>query len=399
MTDELRWNQLATATKTLMWSEPFYGIFLSMLNKNWVDKITARVVLEGINLGLELGREFWDELPPKHKEGLVKHELLHVCFEHLTNYSVQRKENAELLGIAMDLEVNSYIEDDMLPSGGCTVDSFPELNLKRRGGTLYYYEELKRSQNKSPNLQKMIAAMKQGQSTVVIQINEDSKELNTPDHNFMDDLSEANKELVTSQMKHLINEVVEQVQKSRGTIPGEVEELIKKLNAFTPPIFDWKAYLRRFVGGAFDTETKKSRRKLNPRYPDEAAIKIKFKKRILISIDTSGSVSTEELQKFLNEMHFIQRSGVAIEVLQCDAIVRDVTKFDHRADFKVYGRGGTDFQPVIDYYNDNYRDYCCMIFFTDGECYAPTKSIGKMLWVVTGSRNENLIGPQIVIER
>lgn len=72
---------LAKASKELMLKEPFYGLLLMGLNKVWDKKLivnntpTAGVTLKGINYELRIHPEFWEELKPLHKIGVLKHEL------------------------------------------------------------------------------------------------------------------------------------------------------------------------------------------------------------------------------------------------------------------------------------------------------------------------------------
>ena len=63
-----------------------------------------------------------------------------------------------------------------------------------------------------------------------------------------DELSEAEKKLVQKQIEHQLKETAEQTEKKRGNIPGELAELIGRLRHVEPAKFDWKGYLRRFVG-------------------------------------------------------------------------------------------------------------------------------------------------------
>lgn len=394
-------ESLAKACKDLMLKEPFYGMFLLMLNKKWSERVgTAGVSLQGINYQLEISEEFWNELNAEHQIGLLKHELLHIAFFHLTEYSSLT--NRDIANIAMDLEINQYIDAANLPPGGMVISMFPELNLSPKKGTHYYYEELmKGKQNKScPNLNQMLDGMGQGQMQVTVQVKGKDQQAQLPDHSSwseIEQLSEAAQKLVNKQVEHILKEVAEQVEKSRGTIPGEFAEILKKINQKEEPKFDWRGYLRRFNGGSTKVYTKKTRRKYNKRYDENPGLKIKPKRHILVAIDTSGSVSNDELKEFLGEMYHIQKTGTDITIVQADTAISKIEKFNHREDFKVYGRGGTDFQPVIDYYNSNTNKYTCLMYFTDGEAPAPTRAKGRMLWVLSSKSkiNKDLVGPQI----
>lgn len=385
-----------------MLEEPFYGMFLIMLNKRWQNKLpTAGVSLQGINYQLDINPDFWDKLSKKHKRGLLKHELLHIGFFHLTDF--QHLTDHQLANIAMDLEINQYIAQEYLPDGGMTLDKFPELNLEVKKGTQYYYDKLTQGKKKGncPNLNKVLEGMSQGQIEVTVTVGDDGEvKVNLPDHSGwgeMETLPEATQKLIRKQTEHILKEVAEQVQKSQGNIPGEFAEILSNINKTEPPKFDWRGYLRRFSGGSTKIYTKKVRRKFNKRYEENPGLKIKPRRHILFAIDTSGSVSTNELNECVQELYHIHKTGTEITVVQADTAISNISKFNHRADFKVHGRGGTCFQPVIDYYNENTHKYTCLIYFTDGEAPAPTPARGRMLWVLSSKSelNPDLVGPQI----
>ena len=100
---------------------------------------------------------------------------------------------------------------------------------------------------------------------------------------------------------------------------------------------------------------KKLRRKFNKRYSANPGLKIKFKNNILVGVDTSGSVSNDELKEFMNELAHMHKTGHEITVAQCDTQINSVEKFNPRKDWSIKGRGGTLFQPVIDLFNEKKR--------------------------------------------
>jgi len=297
----------------------------------------------------------------------------------------------------MDLEINQYINPDWLPEGGCTLDAFSELKLEPRKGTFYYYEKLL-EQADTQSMVAVNAAIGKGEKKADLP-NGNSVDLPTHDWDSEDsNLDEATKRLLKAQTERLIDQIVEQTSKSRGTIPGEISEILKRLKEIEPPKFDWKGYMRRFVGKSIKIYTKKSRRKFNKRLPDFPGLKIKKQKHVLVAIDTSASVSTKELQIFLSEIHHIFKTGSDITIIQCDTAISYIGKFDPKKDFNVHGRGGTDFNPVIDYYNENCNKYSCMFYLTDGEAPAPENCKNNVLWVLTEQSKFNNELPGSVIQ-
>ena len=363
-------DNLARAGKTLILKEPFYGLFLIGLNKTFRKDIpTAGVSKHGIGVQLAVNPEFFDNLNDLHRIGLLKHELLHISFGHLVMRD--RFPNKKLFNIAADLEINQYIDSDHLPEGGITMDMFKDLNLEPRAGTTYYYEKLDEA-DKNGQCQTL--------QSLLDQMDGDSQYDHKTWDEF-DELTEADKKLVQKQIEHQLKETAEQTEKRRGNIPGELAELISKLRTIEPPSFDWKGYLRRFVGNSSVSYTKKLRRKYNKRYVENPGLKIKFKNNILVGVDTSGSVSNSELKEFMNELTHMHKTGHKITVAQCDTQINSVEEFNPRKDWEIKGRGGTDFQPVIDLFNKKKGVYTALIYLTDGEAYTPEDCPKNTLWV------------------
>tara|TARA_R110002020_G_scaffold335596_1_gene550773 strand:+ start:11016 stop:12185 length:1170 start_codon:yes stop_codon:yes gene_type:complete len=380
-------DALARTSKSLILVEPFYGLFLIGLNKKFrTDIPTAGVSKHGIGVQLAVNPEFFQGLSEDHREGLLKHELLHISFGHLVTRDLYS--DHKLFNIAADLEINQYICSNKLPEGGLTLNSFPELNLPRRAGTDKYYELLEEAckSGTSPSLESVLDEMN-GESPY--------------DHKTwdeFDDLSEADKKLIQKQIEHQLKETADQTEKRRGTIPGELAELIESLRHIEPPKFDWRGYLRRFVGNSSIVYTKKMRRKYNKRYSENPGLKIKFKNHILVGVDTSGSVSTAELKEFWNELCHMHKTGHKITVAQCDSQFQGVKEFNPRHDWEVKGRGGTDFQPVVDHFNENKRNYTALIYCTDGEAPSPEDCPKNTLWCLSSCSGDNDELPGLVIK-
>ena len=378
---------LARASKSLILDEPYYGLFLIGLNKQIRKDIpTAGVSKNGIGVQLSINPGFFTNLNEKQRIGLLKHELLHVSFGHITMRD--RFSNHKLFNIAADLEINQYIAVDQLPEGGLTLDMFPELNLPAKAGTTKYYELLEQEQNSGscPTLDSLLD-----------QMDGDSQYCHGTWKEF-EDLTEAEQKLVEKQVQHQMKETAEQTEKRRGNIPGELADLISRLRNIEPPKFDWKGYLRRFVGNSSVSYTKKLRRKYNKRYVENPGLKIKFKNNILVGVDTSGSVSNDELKEFMNELVHMHKTGHKITVAQCDTRLNSVEEFNPRKDWEIKGRGGTSFQPVIDHFNERKGRYTALIYLTDGEAYTPENCPHNTLWVHSSRCNINQDLPGLKIQ-
>ena len=377
---------VSRTTKTLIFSEPFYGLFLIGLNKEYITTIpTAGVSKRNIGVQLSINPEFFTELSEDHRYGLIKHEILHISFGHMVMRDLYS--DKKLFNIAADLEINQYIANYHLPEGGLMLSSFPELNLPERAGTKTYYDLLQQAKEDGtcPSLDNLMSQM------------DGNSQYCHAGWEEIEDLSEADKKLLQKQIEHQIKESAEQTQKKHGTVPGELAELINRLLNIEPPKFDWKGYLRRFVGNSSVVYTKKLRRKYNKRYSANPGLKIKFKNHILVGVDTSGSVNSEELKEFFSELTHMHKTGHKITVAQCDTQLKSVKEFSPNKDWEIHGRGGTSFQPVIDHYNEKKGRYTALVYLTDGEAYAPEDCPKNTLWVHSSvsSINEELPGLKI----
>ena len=386
------YDEVVKHSKKLMFDEPFYGLMLIGLNKELSNQIeTACVSRDTINTKLMVNPEFWATLDEQTKTGVLKHELLHIAFFHLLNLDSFPDHN--LHNVAADLEINQYIQDAYKGEKweGLEIHKAPfaELNLEPKQGTKYYYSKLQEEIQNNP----------EGELAQFIEGMDPMHEL----WKQFDGLSEAEKKLVAKQIDHQLKEIANQIEKNRGTIPGELKDYVLSLFETVEATLDWKAYLRRFNGMSQKILTKKTRRKPSRRYPSNPALKVKPKKRTLVAIDTSGSVNNDELLEFFNEIYHMFKTGTEITVVECDAKIQREYEYKGKLEeIKVSGRGGTDFEPVMVYLKEHQNKFQNLIYFTDGECGVPeTKPMKPILWVHSSRSkiNEELPGAKIKITR
>lgn len=111
----------------------------------------------------------------------------------------------------------------------------------------------------------------------------------------------------------------------------------------------------------------------------------------VIVLDTSYSVSSTIIEKFLHETFTILRETDSffvrnnIRIIQCDDRVRydeQITDINHiervLSSFTMIGGGGTDFRPAFDYVSEllesgQLKNLCGLIYFTDGKGIFPVK--------------------------
>lgn len=120
-------------------------------------------------------------------------------------------------------------------------------------------------------------------------------------------------------------------------------------------------------------------------------MEVKRIREFVVAIDTSGSVSGELVQTFLQKTYNIIKSTesffskINIHIIQCDADIQQDVKITSQEEFddyikkmKLHGFGGTDFRPVFRYVDDlikhhEFTNLKGLIYFTDGWGDFPSK--------------------------
>jgi predicted metal-dependent peptidase len=95
------------------------------------------------------------------------------------------------------------------------------------------------------------------------------------------------------------------------------------------------------------------------------------------------------------------KTGVDVTIIQCDVVIKSITQYKGKFDsMAIHGRGGTEFDPVLEYYNNNLKKYTSLIYFTDGECSTSVKPKAPILWVLSerSHMNDSLPGKIIKLE-
>ena len=193
---------------------------------------------------------------------------------------------------------------------------------------------------------------------------------------------------------------LETFSKDRGDAAGS---LVQNLGEVNREKYDYTAFLKKFavVGEAmkinddeFDYVFYTYGLKLYKKMPLIEPLEYKDVKRIrefAIVIDTSGSVSGELVQTFINKTYKILKntesffSKINLYIIQCDADVQEAVKITSQDEFddyiknmKLHGFGGTDFRPAFELVNDLVKSgelarLKGIIYFTDGWGIFPEK--------------------------
>ena len=200
------------------------------------------------------------------------------------------------------------------------------------------------------------------------------------EHDVMDESDEM--------AKQAIEDAIENAKvRSWGNMSGSAVDRLREL--IKPAKLPWKVLLRRFLSSfVYDhgphVENTWSRRNRRG-YPLPGSRKLN--NRIVIAVDTSGSISNDELNSFFAEIEKIVKDTGQIIMVQCDTQIVDVHNNYKRGDYKkiqIRGRGGTIVQPVFDWMKENGYQKFPVVYFTDGWFSYDFNTYGiNTLWIVT----------------
>ncbi|MCA9140522.1 MAG: hypothetical protein KDB00_27310 [Planctomycetales bacterium] len=173
-----------------------------------------------------------------------------------------------------------------------------------------------------------------------------------------------------------------------GTIGAAVKE---QLLAALQPKLDYRGVLRNFRQSVLSVRRRLTRMKPSRRYGfAQMGSRYEFTTKLLFAVDVSGSMGSRDLEVGFSIVSRFFRYGVeSIDVIWFDDSVRcdPLTLRRARKAFKVTGRGGTDFRPVINYI-DEHRDYDGLIVFTDGYAPVPPKPKNRRTRILWLFKNE-----------
>ena len=189
-----------------------------------------------------------------------------------------------------------------------------------------------------------------------------------------------------------INSQILKAQKNNewGSLSGNLQQMIE---ASLIVKMDYRRILSSFRASILSQKRELTRTRPNRRYGfDFMGSRYKFTTKLLIAVDVSGSISDEKLSHFFSVINRFFKYGIKnIDVIQFDYAITSPLMSLKKAKKNVLitGRGGTSFQPPLDFYNAQ-KEYDGLIVFTDGYAEIPRLSTyRRILWVLTNEHTYN----------
>lgn len=335
-----------------------------------------------VNFKIVIGKKFHDDLDVFSLAGLIEHELLHIVLSHLTldHFKVIAKKNMTALNIAMDAVINDLGDiisqkDKLHPhlQGAVFMDRL-RVELKdnslsiRTHTTIDIYNLIRKHLDE--NKQKQM-----GDSAFDEHLQGD---VDGMDEAMQDAIGQV---LEQADIKKNMEKLIEKKAGKSSEMQQIFTELVAKRNNMS-----FKKAVNMFLTSNKSIETKSSWKKLSKRFPNQKG-KVRTKtQKILLALDVSGSMMSEEI---LKKIHSVITEATKNEY-NVDLIFGDTKKLgeykniDSKFDFaKIVGGGGTELGFIFE---TKFEDYDGAVILTDGYFeheQVPVKLKSKLLFLLT----------------
>lgn len=331
-----------------------YGVFYANIFYNVNRVLDNKMETAGVGMSptgkltLTYNQDFINKFDANVNITLLKHEAAHIVYKHITRAkldNINDKLNFQAQNIAMDVVINQFLNQDHIKTlNGITLEKFsetikkhnPNVEVKKNQTWEYYYDLMKTNLPKT-EIPKLGSGM-------------DSHEGFGQSNQETEGISE-------SFANAIIDDIISKaINSAAGNVPSYVKEnfMVSK-----NPQLPWQQIIKQFVGDSLRISETNSRTIRNRRYGLIYPGKKKdYKAKILVGIDTSGSMSNEMIEKCLSEIYGIYKTqnNLDLDIVECDAVIQDVFTYTGKNSFKISGRGGTQYQPIFEHAKNNKYD-------------------------------------------
>ena len=342
-------DKLETAKAKLMLEHPYFGSIATALNFEKNDNIES---FKSDGSHFEYNDEYLETLTINELEFTLANASMHYALSHKN-----RINNREgwLWQLATDYAINSMlIKNNMHPP--------QKINLDSRFDGLYAEE---------------IYAILESEIDDKEHTNQEEKS----HKGEKEQVSSADTESIDEEFLNKVNQKI----KKQGELPKDFKRLFPELFADS---IDWRAELHRYL----NIHAKEDYQFFPPnkKYIHQGFALPSLKSellKIVVAIDTSGSIDTKLLAMFFAHFQAIMESfkSYEIDLIECDAKIQEHHIFypGDTIEYKAVGGGGTDFRPVFEYVDRHISDVQLLIYFTDGLGTFPEKEpMFDTLWVM-----------------
>jgi len=389
----------------MMLEEPFYAKVLRILTKTKTRSIpTAGVIAKEGELKMYWNDRFMAALPGKQVRGVLKHEMLHLIFEHTTT---RKYEPHKIWNYATDLAINSHLMDELPEFGLFPGKEFTPLSEEKKEkmgeAAVKQYEAVSAK----------IASFPRGMAgewyfARLMEDDEVKNAIENPeewedgegqgeggtggmpgtldDHDGWGDMSDEDREYIKAKVKQAASDAASQcdAKGTWGSVPAELRKQIKAALATEVP---WQKILDRFCGYSKRANRTTSYSRIHSTMGRLVpGAKRGYTSSVAAYIDQSGSVSDRELALCFGELANLAKN-TEFTCYHFDTEIDEKSKkvWKRRGNPEA-GRtraGGTCFKAPTEHAGKNKSQFDGYIILTDGYAPDPGPSRLPRAWVIT----------------
>lgn len=314
------------------------------------------------------GREFINSLRDAEIRALVLHENLHKAFRHLIIWRHLFKQNPQIANMACDYVINLMIDESDKSGRDVRLPDRALLDPKYKGWDAQRVFNDLEQQAKNGSINVKTKGNQKGEDMPVVSV----PALDEHDWEAAEGLSDAEK----AQLEKAIDQALRQGKMLATRLGGGVPREI--LDTLTPTV-DWRAVMREFISSTCSGRDESTWRRPSRRWVSQdiymPSLISESMGRIVVAIDTSGSIANDELGAFLGELRSICESvkPEGLDLLYWDTKVAqhekyDVGGFDSLLTItRPKGGGGTNPSCITAYMREHKSIPECAVILTDGD--------------------------------
>jgi predicted metal-dependent peptidase len=342
----------------------YSGIF--MLGKTEVKDDVPTACTDGRNV--EYGRKFVNELSEAEVRGLILHENLHKAFRHLTMWKHLYKEHASMANMACDYVINLMIYDSDPEGKDVALPKDGLLDEKYRGwDSQTVFNDLKQQAKTKKSITVKTMGDQEGREVPVQEV----VVLDAHEWEKAEGMSNEEKEVLAKDIDQALRQGAILAGKMGGNVPREIEDVLEAK-------VDWREAMREFITSFCVDKDESTWRRPSRRWIGQdvymPSLIGESVGRIVVAIDTSGSIGNEEIGQFLGEVRSICEhvKPDGIDLLYWDTRVAQHEKYEQDqlenllASTKPAGGGGTSPSCLTKYLADKKIKAECAVILTDG---------------------------------
>jgi predicted metal-dependent peptidase len=292
---------------------------------------------------IEINPTFFRQFTPRQRGALLLHEIYHMLFSHMNRAPLLP--NHRLANIAADMTINQlidnlpFIKEDLPKTKGFQPISVEAYGFEKNLTMEQYYRLLVDKKNEEEDKK-----------------DKEDGEGGSGDGeggDLLDDHEKWDSNVDEGEMLDAVEDVIKRTMNktsyTHSNLPSFVQDILNKIES-RRGVLQWKSVLRVFIKKTVTgIDKENTRTRPNKRYGYQApGLKLGELPKLNIYIDTSGSISTVELNEFLDEVDEILKCGMRnVNVCLWHTSLYSVNKYkkgNRNSIGEKVQSGGTDFE-------------------------------------------------------